>query len=246
MPRNDATLPEPSQSERSAIDHARQQSTQRAPRVRVRCRTTPSGQVAEFGPLHSDHDGWLARLEIAFGTRGTDFALAQLNRFMAASRDRADGPVDEARLNAMIALVEGASPANEVEAALAVQMAITHHLAQCLLLRAQRADQIPQFESAANTAAKLLRAFTMQVGALAKLQRCGQQVIKVVHVHSGAQAIVGNVSTTHANDRGGVFDESGNQPHAKAELPTAWAQPMREVRSQDAARDGVPVASRER
>ena len=35
----------------------------------------------------------------------------------------------------------------------------------------------------------------MQAETLAKLQRGGEQVVKVVHVHPGAQAIVGNVVT---------------------------------------------------
>ena len=45
---------------------------------------------------HSDHAGWLAQLENAFGTRGTDFALAQLNRLIAHCRDT-DSEIDNVR-----------------------------------------------------------------------------------------------------------------------------------------------------
>ncbi len=70
-------------------------------------------------------------------------------------------------------------------------------------LRSMRVDQIPQFDSAGNMAVKLLRTFTMQVEALAKLQRGGEQVVKVVHVHPGAQAIVGNITTGANGATGG-------------------------------------------
>jgi hypothetical protein len=43
----------------------------------------------------------------------------------------------------VLAMIEGADPRNEVQAALAVQMALTHAFAQTVLLRAARVDQIP-------------------------------------------------------------------------------------------------------
>jgi hypothetical protein len=62
---------------------------------------------------------------------------------------------------------------------------------------------------------KLLRTFTMQAETLAKLQRGGEQVVKVVHVHPGAQAIVGNITTGANGAGGGATHEKSNQPHAK-------------------------------
>src|SRR4051812_855420 len=46
-----------------------------------------------------------------------------------------------------------------------------------------------------NLAVKLLRTYTTQIEALAKLRRGGEQRVRIehVHVHEGAQAIVGNV-----------------------------------------------------
>jgi len=62
---------------------------------------------------------------------------------------------------------------------------------------------------------KLLRAFAMQTEALAKLKRGGEQTVRVehVHVHPGAQAIVGAV-----NGGGGPL-EKPRQAHALA-LPS--------------------------
>lgn len=110
----------------------------------------------------------------------------------------------------MLALIEGAKPTNEVEAVLAVQLAVTHELALQAARRALRIDQIPQYDSAGNMAVKLLRTVTMQMEALAKLQRGGEQVVKVVHVHPGAQAVIGTVNAT--GGRGSEGNE--NQPHA--------------------------------
>ena len=160
---------------------------------------------------------------------------------MAISRN-SDGKVDQVTLNGMLAMIEGAAPENEVQAALAVQMALTHAVAQHVLLRVSRVDQISQFDSASNSAVKLLRTFTMQAEMLAKLQRGGEQVVKVVHVHPGAQAIVGNVVQGHGGTGGGGANENRNQPHAKAELPAPSVVPMPEVWSQDAERQPMPVA----
>ena len=86
--------------------------------------------------------------------------------------------------------------------------------------------------------------------ALAKLQRGGEQVVKVVHAHPGGQAVIGNVvgnpkgsNGAGGEPRGGGIDEKSNQPHAKAVLPAAGANPLPEVWSSDAAAEAVPVAS---
>jgi hypothetical protein len=83
---------------------------------------------------------------------------------------------------------------------------------------------------------------------LAKLQRGGEQVLKVVHVHPGAQAIVGDVHNTTAGRAPGVggFNENENQPHAK-DQPAALSAPTgQEMPRLDAQRDAVPIASGER
>jgi hypothetical protein len=236
-------LPSPSTPERQAIERATLRVEARSPRVQIKCSTDEKGAVKLLGGAHSDHAGWLARLQDLFGTNGTDFALAQLNRLIALCRN-SDGKVDNARLNGLLALIEGAAPANEVQAALAVQMALTHAAAQTVLQRALRVDQIPQFESASNAAVKLMRTFTMQAETLAKLQRGGEQVVKVVHVHPGAQAIVGNVTNGGAESGhgGGVSDEKWNQPHATGKLPAPAASGLSEVWCEDERRGRVPVA----
>jgi hypothetical protein len=214
--------------------------------MRVEVAQDKNGAMQFLGGAHNDHEGWLARLQDVFGSRGTDFAAAQLNRLMSLCKD-ADGKIDGVKLNGLLAIVEGAEPQNEIQAALAVQMAMTHTAVQTILQRAMRVDQIPQFDSASSTAVKLLRTFTMQAETLAKLQRGGEQIVKVVHVHPGGQAIVGNVVNGSAGSAagGGVSNENRNQPHAKAELPAGSAAVLPQVWSEDAERISLPVTGRE-
>lgn len=236
-------LPNPSNIENQAIERARRRVDARSPPVRIDFNQNKEGVLELLGGGHNDRAGWLTRLQDVFGSRGTDFAFCQINRLMTACRET-DGKIDNARLNGLLAMIEGAAPANEMQAALVVQMALTHAAAQTVLQRAMRVDQIPQFESASNAAVKLLRTFTLQAETLAKLQRGGEQVVKVVHVHPGAQAIVGNVM--HSSTGGGGDDEKRNQPHAKAELPAPSSEPMPKVWGEDEEGLNLPVASRKR
>lgn len=233
----------PDAAEAAAIVDATQRLKNRKPRLAVICEQSSAGRVEMLGPKHNDRAGWIARLQDAFGTQGTAFAVSQLNKLLAVARN-SDGKVDHVTLNGMLAMIEGAEPENEVQAALAVQMVLTHAIAQDVLLRVARVDQISQFDSASNSAVKLLRTFVMQAEALAKLQRGGEQIVKVVHVHPGAQAIVGNVVS--GGNGGGGANEKWNQPHAKAELPTGRSQPMSEMFCEDAERQPMPVAISQR
>jgi proteasome lid subunit RPN8/RPN11 len=184
--------PAPGAREARAIATARERLSARTPRVQIHLENDSNGKITAIGPEHSDHSGWLIRLQDTFGTSGQNFSLAQLNLIMSMARD-ANGSYDRTKINSMIAAVEGANPNNEVEAMLAVQMAVTHHLPTEAIQRAGRVDQIPQYDSAAGMAVKLMRTFAAQAETLAKLQRGGEQVVKVVHVHPGGQAVIGNV-----------------------------------------------------
>ncbi|MEQ1716438.1 MAG: hypothetical protein ABL907_10710, partial [Hyphomicrobium sp.] len=125
-------LPTPSSAEKAAIERAGTRLQTREPRFKVECRQNTKGVLELLGGAHSDHQGWLDRLQDLFATRGTDFAVSQLNRLMVACRE-SDGKIDNVTLNGLLAMIEGAGPANEIQAALAVQMALTHAAAQSVL-----------------------------------------------------------------------------------------------------------------
>ena len=102
---------------------------------------------------------------------------------------------EQSEINAALAAIDGTRPENETAAMLASQMALTHSLAMDMLSRVRRADLLVQAEALGALATKLLRTFTMQTEALAKLKRRGEQTVRVEHVHvyPGGQAIVGAV-----------------------------------------------------
>ena len=96
-------------------------------------------------------------------------------------------------------------PRNEMEGMLAVQMIGCHNLAMAMLRRATKTDRVDWLATYGSLAAKLLRTFTMQTEALARLRgQTGQQTVRVEHVtvEAGAQAVVGAVTTGGAGDAG--------------------------------------------
>ncbi len=129
------------------------------------------------------------------------------------------GSVKEDDLNAVLAVLDGAKPQNEIEAMLVIQVAITHALAMKTAGNLRRVETLPQQDSAGLLLSRLTRTFTTQVEALAKLRRGGTQKVRVepVHVYPGGQAIVGNVNQIPG--AGGAI-ENDQQPHAAGDQST--------------------------
>jgi hypothetical protein len=98
-------------------------------------------------------------------------------------------------------MIEAASPKDEIEAALAVQMACTHTAAMAVLAKLDSSfgteRRIAAFGS---TAARLMRAYATQVEVLRRLRNGGQQIVRVEHVHvnDSGQAFIGNVKNEEA------------------------------------------------
>ncbi|EIM26645.1 hypothetical protein MicloDRAFT_00031940 [Microvirga lotononidis] len=212
-------------------------------RKRVQVKSTGEGSKMELDAMHSDFEGWSAQLKDAFGTTSHDFmarSMALLGTAMQRSGNgRAEG------INAGLAVVAGVRPENETEAMLAVQMAATHEAAMSMLDIARGNGTVPAIQAAGGLAVKLLRTYTAQIEALAKLRRGGEQTVRVEHVHvyPGGQAIVGNVSN---HGGGGGTQQSGDQPHAPIDPKAIAFAPGSPVWSEDTGRNAVPVPGRER
>lgn len=245
VPSSQPALAAPDALERRAIEDAVKRRANRRLRFQIRFKQTDGGAVAETGAEHTDHEGWLARLDDAFGTHGRAFAATQLDKLVQWCQGK-DGVVDAVMLNGMLAVVEGTKSDNEIQAMLVVQMAVTHTAAQQALRRVTRVDQIAQVDSAGSLAVKLLRTFTMLAETLDKLQRGGEQVVKVVHVHPGGQAIVGNVVSGAS---GGASTLGGGGAPMKTETnpmqrPNRQPQALSRCRKCGAkTRRGTPCAS---
>jgi hypothetical protein len=227
--------------EAEAIADARNRVSKRRLRVQVKDEKVRAGSC-EVGLTHSDSAGWTAQIKDAFGTTSRDFAQRAMSQTLEALLSP-EGTLPTGTTNAVLAAVDGVRPNDEIEAMLAGQMTVTHTLAMKFLGRANRAEHLEQLDASGALAVKLLRTFTAQVEALAKLRRGGEQTVRVehVHIHAGGQAVVGNVS----HRGGGGENETGEQPRATEHPRALTFTPSTPVRSADAERDGVPVARSE-
>src|SRR3982074_1800208 len=135
--------------------------------------------------------------------------------------------------SASLSFLAGIEAKDELEGMLAAQLLASHNAAMECYRRAMISEQ--SFEGRKENlsqANKLSRTHATLLEALNRHRGKGQQKVTVehVHVHSGGQAIVGNV------EGGGVRTKSENQPHALGYAPgeTLW--------SENAEREAVPVA----
>lgn len=114
------------------------------------------------------------------------------------------------------ATIREMAPQCLTEAMLASQMIATHEAATMFLWRATQNDQgTESIDANVLRATRLLRLFTEQLDAMAKLKgNSGHQKVTVehVHVHKGGQAIVGAVSTAKGEGGGGSDDSEAITP----------------------------------
>ena len=166
----------------------------RLPPVRVKL-LRADAYAAQTHPPDGDGKNWWQRLNKALGTVSPDFVKSSLLQLQAAARSPL-GTISETAINAALAMIEAAAPRDEIEGALAVQMACTHSASMAILGKLDSGfgteRRIALFASAA---ARLMKAFATQVEVFRRLRNGGQQYVRVEHVHvnDGGQAVIGNV-----------------------------------------------------
>ena len=166
----------------------------RLPPVRVKIWRTDA-KLAKVHPPDGEAKNWWRRLNKALGTTSSDFVNASLFQIQAAARSPLGG-ISELSMNAALAMIEAAAPKDEIEAALAVQMAACHVAAMAVLANMDVAFATEQRVAAfGSAAARLMRTFATQVEVFRRLRNGGQQFVRVehVHIHDGGRAIIGNV-----------------------------------------------------
>jgi hypothetical protein len=169
----------------------------RLPPVRVKL-LRPYAFEEETAPPDGESNDWWSRLSKALGTVSTDFVRASLLQLQGAARSPY-GTISETAINAALAMIEAAAPKDELEGALAVQMACTHTAAMSVLAKTDSGfgteRRITAFGS---TAARLMKAYAMQMEVLRRLRTGGQQFVRVEHVNinDGGRAVIGNVRGT--------------------------------------------------
>jgi hypothetical protein len=159
---------------------------------------------------------WWARLKETLGTSSSDFVNASLFQLQKAAQLPCGG-ISEVAMNAALALIEAAAPQNEIEGALAVQMACTHTAAISVLARFGGSGGSERRVAAlASAAARLLRAYSGQVEIFRRLRHGSDQYVRVEHVHvnEGGQTVIGNIRTQGGALLGG--DQAmGNDPNGE-------------------------------
>ena len=162
----------------------------------VRVKVWQNGRLLEkVHPPDGEHERWWQRLNTALGTESSDFTNQCLFQIQAAARSPFGG-VSELAMNAALAVITAAAPKDEIEGALAVQMACTHTAAMAVLAKLDAAFGTERRVAAfGSTAARLMKTFAMQVEVFRRLRSGGQQLVRVEHVHvnDGGQAVIGNV-----------------------------------------------------
>ena len=105
----------------------------------------------------------------------------------------------------ILANMRNIKPKDHIEGMLAVQMLATHHATMDCFRIAKSSLSIDVMNATLNSANKLVRSYAAQMEALNRYRGKGQQKMTVEHVHinSGGQAIIGNVTKNDIIPEGG-------------------------------------------
>jgi hypothetical protein len=147
-----------------------------------------------------------------------------------------DDQTRDLKFKAAIKGLIGIAPKDELEGMMAAQLMAAHSAAMECYRRAMIPEQtFDGRRENLSQGSKLSRTFTELLEALNRHRGKGQQKVTVehVHVHSGGQAIVGNVE----HPGGGDTSEMEEQPHALAYTPGT------EMRCENAKGELVPSTS---
>lgn len=150
---------------------ARARRVKQAP-VRVKLKRINCDLAQAYPPDGQQREWWL-RLKAALGTASSDFVNAAIFQLQNAARLPGSG-ISEIAVNAALAFIESVKPRNEMEAALAMQMACGHMAVMTVLGRlSQPLGGERRIAALSSAAAKLMNAYTGQVEALRKLRNGG-------------------------------------------------------------------------
>lgn len=174
-----------------------------------------------------------SRLSRAFATTSDDFIRGQLDTIATCLlRNTSSGKLNAKDFNAILAFVAGCGAENEMQATIAVQMALTNDAA----MRALWSVGIMDVETCSNIANKLLRTFAALAETLNKLQRGGTQIVKHIHVNEGGQAIVAD-TFNHTGGSGKTAEQTHATEGAGGRPALPGANPLG---------NGVPIPRRQR
>ena len=176
---------------------ARLDSELPTPRIKV----VKDGAVSKISLNHPNELVAAGLLAEALGTSNQDFVRGILSQIKTASS--LGGEIDESAINFVLAVIKDTKPNDQLEAMLALQMAIVHLAQIRFATTLARVEYLPQQDSAERALNKLARTFTTQMEALKRYRTGSEQKVTVQHVsvNEGGQAIVGNVTRSPGRAR---------------------------------------------
>jgi hypothetical protein len=154
----------------------------------------------------ADLEAHRAALRQAFGnTLSDEFAEFMLGKLITALRPGPFDHLDEATLSAAIALVASVNPQTELQALMAVQIAATGFAGLKFLRQSQHNMDETYVGVYGGYATKLLGLQLDMIHALDRHRRGNKQTVEVrhVHIHSGAQGVVGIVNAREKREGDG-------------------------------------------
>ena len=163
-------------------------------------------RVRKPSPIHDqcvaptgDLEAHRAALRQAFGdTLSEEFVTVLLGKLIAVLRPGPYDKLDEATLNAAIALIASMNLQTELQALMGVQIVAAGFAGLKFLRQSQQHMDEIYVGVYGGYATKLLRLQVDLIQALDRHQRGNKQTVEVrhVHIHSGAQGVVGIVNAS--------------------------------------------------
>ena len=225
---------EPTAAERKAMEAATLAQAQRPARPSLKVAEV-KGQTVSVEHVHNDAKGGVALIYETLGTSADGFADNTLARLIAAVEPRA-ADITSNHYAAGLALMGAIAPANELEAAIGVQIVAAHYAALDMTRRARMnaGEYVNAAATYTNMATKLSRTMAAHVEALAKLRSGGKQTHEVRYIYVNGPAAFGpGAKVAAAYGGGGRAIENGGQPHAAGQLAHLPAEHFPEVWSAD-------------
>jgi hypothetical protein len=173
----------------------------RPPRVRK-----PSFSHDVIHAPTGDTDAHRAELREAFGdTLSDQFVETMMGKLISGLRPNPFDVLEEATLNAAIAVIASVRATSELEALLATQATIAGFSAFRMLELSQRHLGEENTAVYGTFAIKLVRLQNELIETINRHRRGNSQsiVVKHVHIHPGAQGVVGIVNQDEGRERGG-------------------------------------------
>ena len=164
-------------------------------RRRVTAHVYQSGGVGQFSataPAGQTDEEWTMRLRCALGSHSKCFVDASLQRLMAACCPPRQAIPTSVSVSAALAIIESLEPKNEIEAALAVEIACLQAVCGTLLARLIWTHQDRSLTVAANAIARLERALHSAIRTYMLFKHGNTQVIRIerLEIRGAAQAVL--------------------------------------------------------